>query len=419
MTNSHRKYGLVTAVSMVVGSVIGSGVFFKTESINRITDGSVRISVIAWGLGAIVMLLCLLTFAEITGTYGDDGGIYAITKNVTGKRYSHFAGFFMATVYYPSLVSVLSYITAKYALLTFGREEKFFCVILSFLFLATAFLQNAFSPRISGRVQVVTTFLKLVPLIFMIVLGIPKGELPANVETESTVPFKTAFFPSVTATLFAYEGWISATSVGKNLKNSKKNLPLALVVGGIIISAVYILYYFGIMGAVSSKTLINYGTEGIKIAFSNILGKWGSLLTAFVAISCYGALNALVMGSGYSAGEIFEKKTKSAYFTGFLISLLWLVYLIAHQDGDDFAGRFRFDSTELPVVTIYALYIPVFFNFAKKKKNLKTAILCVGGICASLFATVCGILAHIGEIINYGMILFSIILFCDVFCKKR
>ncbi|MBQ3023537.1 MAG: APC family permease [Clostridia bacterium] len=418
MAESRQKYGLITAISMVVGAVIGSGVFFKTENINLITGGSVLFSVIAWGIGALVMIMCLLAFASITGKKGAEGGLYSMAKVLSGEKYAYTVGFFMAVVYYPSLISVLSYLSAKYTLLTVGGEENvFLCVSLSCAFLVASFLQNALSPRFSGKVQVVTTALKLVPLIFMIALGIPKGMLHENITAGGSVPFKTAFFPSVTATLFAYEGWISATSIGKNLKNSRRNLPLALLIGGTLISAVYVLYYLGIMGAVKSETLINYGKDGINIAFSNILGRWGNLLTAFVAISCYGALNALVMGCGHATEEIFEKKPTHAYSIGFIISLLWLVYLIGHQE--NVLARFRFDSTELPVVTIYALYIPIFLGFAKSEKNLKTTILCAGGICASLFAVLCGILAHTEEIVNYVTMLSSIMIFGSLFYKSK
>ncbi len=416
MKDRTQKYGIITAVSMVVGSVIGSGVFFKTESINKITDGNVFYSVTAWIVGAIVMVLCLLAFAQITSTCGEKGGIYAVSKSVNSERYSRFAGVFAAMVYYPSLVSVLAYLTAKYTFLTIGGEDKIYLIILSFVFLSASFLHNALSPYISGKVQVVTTILKLVPLFLMITLGIQKGELASNLGNKTAIDFKTAFFPSVTATLFAYEGWISATSIGKNLENSRKNLPLALVIGGIIISMVYILYYLGIMGAVKSETLINYGSDGIKIAFSNIVGKWGSMLSVFVAISCYGALNSLVMGCGNSTSEVFDKNMKTSYFAGFIVSFLWLLYLITDQNISTL--NFRFDSTELPVVTMYAIYIPIFFGFAKKKKKTKTTILCIGGIIASLFAVVCGMLAHIGEIASYMVILSAIFLLCSAFGKK-
>lgn len=414
MSDYRRKFGLVTAISMVAGSVIGSGVFFKSETIAKITDGNVLFGAAAWVVGALVMLLCLLSFAEIMAE-SSENSLYLTSKKLLGARYSRVVGTFMATMYYPSLVSALSYLAARYTLLSFGEVTPFTCAFLSVIFLAIAFWQNAFSASISGRVQVITTVIKLIPLILMIILGIANGIhtgiLGENIISSGNVPFGAAFFPSVTATLFAYEGWISVASIGKMLKNRKRNLPIALIVGGILIAMVYVLYYMGIMGAVKNETLINYGGDGIKTAFSNILGRWGRLLCIFVAVSCYGALCALAMGCGYVTSEVFDKKINHAYFMGVIISFLWLFYLITNQNG----GCFRFDSSELPVVTIYALYIPIFFSFLKKKRKIKTTILCCGGIIASLFAVVCGIYAHSNEILSYGAVLVSILLLC----KKR
>ena len=70
-------------------------------------------------------------------------------------------------------------------------------------------------------------------------------------------------------------------------------------------------------------------------------------------------------------------------------------------------------------MTIYALYIPIFFSFAKKEKNKKSIILYAGGICACLFVLFCGVLAHAEELISYAMVLFGIMLFGTLFHKKR
>lgn len=420
MTDSQQKYGLVTAISMVVGSVIGSGVFFKAEDINLITGGHFFIAISAWSIGAAVMILCLLSFALIARK-GSTEGIFAMSKTALGCKYAHYVGWFAAVVYYPSVVSVLAFLSARYTLITLGAAvTPFSSLILSLFYLTSSFLLSALSPKLSGRVQIIATFLKLIPLVLMIVLGISKGAstgiLFENIAGRNSISSKNTLFSATTATLFAYEGWISTISVGKDLKNGRRNLPIALLIGGVIISAVYILYYLGIMGAVSSETLVNYGADGIRIAFANILGRWGSLLTAFVAISCLGALNALVMGFGRLANEFFSKTPRRSFWICLITSSAWLFYLLGEQG--NVLGKFQFDSTELPVVTIYALYIPIFFKFAKKEKSIKAIILYTGGICASAFALFCGALAHMHELLSYAMVLTGIMLFGSLFRKK-
>ena len=74
---------------------------------------------------------------------------------------------------------------------------------------------------------------------------------------------------AVCATAFAYEGWIIATSINAEIKDSKKNLPRALLIGGIIIAATYILYYVGVAGGATNNQLI---ADGATVAFTNIFG---------------------------------------------------------------------------------------------------------------------------------------------------
>ena len=69
MNKTGKKYGLVTAISMVVGSVIGSGIFFKAESISRITGGNALAGICGWVIGGIIMLCCLLMFARLSSKY--------------------------------------------------------------------------------------------------------------------------------------------------------------------------------------------------------------------------------------------------------------------------------------------------------------------------------------------------------------
>ena len=420
MRNLKSRYELVTITATVVGAVIGSGVFFKAESLARITCGNVAASIVAWMTGAAVMLLCLSAFMEITKAEGESDLCF-ISKNILGYGFSTLVGTFMSLVYYPSLVSVLSYLCARYTLLSVGLEGNFLlCGILALLLLATNLWQNAFAMNFSGKFQLVTTFLKLIPLFLMIVLGISggfaRGTLHKNFSAETIIPFHKAFFPAVTATLFAYEGWISAAGIGAKSENAGKKLPLALLAGGFIIASVYILYYLGITGAVETKILINYGSDGIRTAFYNIVGKWGNLLTLFVAVSCLGALNALAMGL-VNANKSFHKNApRSTFSLGVVTSSLWLLWVFCNRENH--GGKLWFDSTELPVVTIYALYIPLFLNsFRRERRRIKKALY-TGGIVSSVFVLVCGFIAHSGEVVSYLCILTSIMLAGSLLHKK-
>ncbi|MBQ8911357.1 MAG: APC family permease, partial [Clostridia bacterium] len=222
-------------------------------------------------------------------------------------------------------------------------------------------------------------------------------------------------FAAVVATAFAYEGWIIATSINAELKNAKKNLPIALVAGGIIIAVIYIAYYIGVAGGAPKKDLMEVGAT---VAFTNIFGKaMGSVLDDFGVVSCLGTLNGLMRavvrgmyslsarGEGPSPDTFDEvdKKTNmptNSAIAGLLITAAWMLYFVlgnVSADPTGWFGKFTFDSSELPIVTMYPLYIPIFIMFMVKSKGegvVKIFIVPVLAICASAFMAFAAIYSH-------------------------
>lgn len=164
----------------------------------------------------------------------------------------------------------------------------------------------------------------------------------SNVVTE--MPFTEGLFGAIVSLAFAFEGWICATSIGSELKDSKKNMPRALLIGTVIVAIVYVIYYVGLAGAVESEVMMAGGEAGAKIAFQNIFGQvGGAAIFVFVVISCWGTCNGLTMAvtrgmfdlaveSGSPKLAMFKNvdantnmANNSAVF-GLLVSSLWLLY---------------------------------------------------------------------------------------------
>jgi len=406
----HRKYGLFTAICMVVGIVIGSGVFFKAQTILEKTGGDMPMGIIAWAIGGAIMLACLLAFAFMGQKYEKVNGVVDYAEATVGKDYGYMMGWFTTTIYYPAMTSVLAWVTARYTLVFLtsvgmplgagsnpvtGPE----CMILAMFFMAFSYAVNALSPKLAGKFQTSTTIIKLIPLGLMMVVGVVYGLISGTLTENFAAPVavdgvsSSPLFAAVCATAFAYEGWIIATSINSELKDSKKNLPKALVIGGIIIAAVYIFYYIGVAGGATKAQLI---TDGAQTAFLNIFGNvFGKILNLFIAVSCFGTLNGLMLGTSrgmYSvaargrgpAPKVFGKvdentdmPTNSSVFALLIVSV-WLVYFYFANlwTGDvngqsvSWAGKpFAFDSSELPVITIYLMYIPIFIQWMRKEKD--------------------------------------------------
>lgn len=413
MSELKKRYGLFTAICMVVGIVIGSGVFFKAQTILEITHGNMLQGIIAWIIGGAVMLSCILAFSVLAQKYEKVNGIVDYSEMTIGSRYGYFVGWFMTFLYYPTMTSVLSWLSARYLLTFICSANPSFtmyisvdeggaivgpeCFVLAGFFLVLSFAINALSPKIAGKVQVSTTVIKLIPLLLMAVVGTIYGFThPVSSEVSQSVlqanfsqPVQSwdLLFPAVVATAFAYEGWIIATSINAELKNAKKNLPIALIAGGIVIIAVYIFYFIGVSGGADSESLIK---TGANIAFTNVFGgTLGNILNLFVAISCMGTLNGLMLGCtrglysiavrGYGPrpkvfGQV-DKETNMPVNSAIIAALLvafWLVYFFGSNlyAGKPWFGVFSFDSSELPIVTTYAFYIPIFISFMKKAKDV-------------------------------------------------
>ncbi len=450
MSNGFEKrYGLFTAICMVVGIVIGSGVFFKAQVILQKTDGNMPMGVAAWLIGGAIMLICILAFANMAHKYEKVNGIVDYAEAAVGRKYAYAVGWFLTTVYYPTLTSTLAWLCARYTLIFAlsvcpdfpmvisaaegGCEVGPECMALMLFYLCSAYTVNALSPKLAGKMQVLTTVIKLIPIAFMsvfgIISGIYNGTLIDNFTSEAVVSAQHnhPLFAAVTAAAFAYEGWIIATSINSEIRDSKKNLPKALIIGSLIVIVSYISYYLGVAGGASNQQLINNGSA---VAFSNVFGSvFGSVLNLFVAISCIGSLNGLMLASVrgmYSVAarnegpspKIFsqiDKRTNMApnsAIIGLFICMLWGVYYFFTNLACTFKGAFVFDSTEIPIITIYAMYIPIFVMWMKKEKDLSVMnrfIIPCGAVIGSAFMIVAAILAH-GFACVWYLIVFTVIM---------
>ena len=444
-----RKYGLFTAICMVVGIVIGSGVFFKAQTILTKTGGNMPLGILAWIIGGAIMLVCLLTFSSMGQKYERVNGLVDYAEATVGSRYGYYMGWFSATIYFPAMTSALAWLSARYTLVFITSVNPAFpltiptaeggcvigpeCMALTLFYLCAIYSLNALSPKLAGKFQTSTTVIKLIPLGLMAVVGmiygIISGTLSNNFVSNAQVEAVASnpLLASVCATAFAYEGWIIATSINAEIKNSKRNLPLALCLGGVIIMAVYILYYIGVAGGATNQQLID---QGATVAFTNIFGNvLGNILNLFIAISCLGTTNGLMLGCSrcmYSmaarnegiAPEVFGQvdrstnvPTNSAVFA-LLVTAAWFLYFYLSNLACTWTGPFVFDSTELPIITIYLMYIPIIIQWIRKEKDenpVRRFLLPILALCGSIFMVVACIISHKMGCVWY-LIVFAVIM---------
>lgn len=439
-TSMTKKYGLMTAIAMVTGVVVGSGVFFKAEKILSATGGDLKLGILSWIAGGLIMLACAYAFSILANRIEKINGLVDYAEALVGKKYAYFIGWFTSVIYYPCLTMALAWVTARYTCVLFFHDKADItgglCMTLAGFYLILSFAINLLSPVIAGKVQVSATIIKLIPLFLMAIVGtvygLTKGYTIENFTTiVNEVETGPALFTAICATAFAYDGWIVATTINAELKDAKKNLPRALIFGSLAVIVIYILYYVGLAGGIPNAVMMEGGETGARLAFEAVFGKiGGTAVFVFVIISCFGTLNGLTLACSRGMYALAARNegpkpklfvqvdhetnmAPSSATVGLLMCIVWMVFFYCSQFSSFGSswGIFAFDPTELPIVTSYFLYIPIFFMMMFRLKDVngfKRFIAPLIAIIGCVFMMVATIYSHQKFVIGY-LILFVII----------
>lgn len=420
MEKMEKRYGLPTAIATCVGIVIGSGIFFKTEAVLKVTNGDIVTGITALAIMGVLLFFCSFSFSLLAQKYEKVNGIVDYAEMTVGPKYAYYVGSFLTYIYTPAITGCLAWVTSMYLCELLGFENPAAgpeCLALAGLIIAVEGYVNAMAPKLSGKLQVSGTVIKLIPLSLMAVVGIiaglSNGQLAANFArpaAEGVSPISSLTAATVSLA-FVYEGWILATSINSELKDAKKNMPKALIVSAIFIVLIYIAYFLGICGSISVDDLMaSSSTAAFTRTFGNVFGR---ILNVFIFISCLCTTHGLMIANArniYSLAargngphyKIFahvdpasKMPVNSALF-GVMISMAWMVYFFGANILGTWFGPFAFDSSELPIVNLYAFYIPVFFTMYKDKTltAFQRYIATTMSILSCVFLVACAIYTH-------------------------
>ena len=433
MKKMDKRFGIWTAISMVIGIMIGSGVFIKGGKILSLTDGNMPKAILVIGIVGAICIICSLVFATLGSKYENVNGIVDYAEIALGKKYAYYIGWFLTTIYSPAVASVLAFFSAVMFCTLLGIPSFDFAtgsinpaaVGLGAGFLIIGYGINAISPRIAGKLQVGSTVIKLVPLLLMGIIGTIVGL--ANGSTQNVLNYvntsgtSTSFFEAIVGFAFAYEGWILATSINSELKDAKKTLPIALIVGSVVVTLIYMLYIFS-MSSLGDVDLITstwpFGETLPGIAFTNIFSKpFGTIIYVFVTISCLGTLNGVIMASSRSLyslsvrgmgpapeffGDVDDQNNfsiKSALF-GLICGGFWYAWTtFMWMQGPDFMGNIHsnewlaWEPDEIVIICLYMMYIPIMIGLMVKGKEFgffkRFVLPTLGLLCCIFFCIAC------------------------------
>jgi APA family basic amino acid/polyamine antiporter len=292
-----KKLTLWMAIALVIGNMIGSGIFFLPSSL-AVYGG---ISIFGWLFTSTGALLLAIIFSRLSRILPNvSGGPFIYAQ----KGFGDFPGFLVAWGYILSIwasnaaitVAFVSYLSVFIPALATNSPLAAATGLLAIWFLTWL---NTRTIRTAGALQLVTTVLKLIPLILISVVGIfylnPEHFTPFNVSQESTF---SAISATAALTLFAFLGFESATVPAEQVENAEATIPKATMIGTIITIVVYILGTIAVMGLISPANL-----QGSNAPFADaasiIWGQTGRYLVAGgIVISTFGALNGWTILQG-------------------------------------------------------------------------------------------------------------------------
>ncbi len=289
-----RELGLATAISTVVGCVIGSGIFFKPQAIYSVTGGAPGLGMLAWVITGLVSIAAALTFAEIAILFPETGGIPTYLSRVYGPKAGFLAGWVQVILFYPAMVSALAVACAQQAALFIGDDLVIPCaaaVICLIVFL------NMMGSKVGGGVQVIFTICKMIPLILLMVFGFlwGKGHYPAfsPMLGEGVNPV-SAVGQLMVAVLFAFEGWTAVGAISGEMKHTERDLPRAIIGGVSIITAVYFVMNLAYLQVLPAEELAKLPAPASAVAIVLFGEAGGRLVSAGIIVSVFGACNGFV-----------------------------------------------------------------------------------------------------------------------------
>ncbi|MDR2834354.1 MAG: APC family permease [Streptococcaceae bacterium] len=395
--NLEKKYGLITAICLVVGAVIGSGIFFLNETVFAATGGRLYLAVIAWLIGGAIMFCMMYVWGQLARNKEGMNGLMDFSDQLVGRTYSYFLTWFLGTILYPSFVAVLAWVTARFTATLLGWSQPNTSGpvwMLAGVYLIGIYTMNVISPKLAGHFQVSTTFIKVIPLLLMgfvgIIAGLMNGTTAENLTYITTAQISgNPLYVAVLATVFAYAGAEEVLMMNSEIKNSKKNLPRAIIIGSIIIIAIYVIYTIGVFGSTYATTLSSPG--GIRLGFENLFGPtFGSILIVFIIISCLGAMNSAMMAGSRAFYSIALRNmgprpdfvrtvdaktdmppTSAAISLIFCGTMMFIVFANAQDVGYHarWFGDVSVGVTSLTPITLMSFYIPIFISVMLKEKT--------------------------------------------------
>ncbi len=379
MSNELKKtLGLSAAMSTVIGSVIGSGVFFKPQAVYEMTGGEPGLGMIAWLLAGIMTIAAGLTVAEVAVLIPKTGGMMVYIKEIYGEKLGFLAGWMQIVLFFPGLSAALAVIFAQ-QLTELTGTPQFQLPIAIGLIMLVAFL-NTMGSKTGGTIQTVSTVCKLIPLIVIMVFGFVKGGGGNPVFSPLVgegVGLGSVIGQVLIAILFAYDGWLNVGAIAGEMKNPGKDLPKAIIGGLTICTAVYFIINLAYLWVLPASQLAVETSPASAVARAIFGDVGGTIITIGILISVFGTLNGYILTGPRVVYKLAEDKTlpfsdKLAKLNSAQVPANAIIFVATLSGIYALTNQFNL-LTDLAVFSSWLFYVLTFIGVIMLRKRMPDA----------------------------------------------
>ena len=395
-----RQHKFFVTICIVIGFIVGTGIFWQPPTVYRHVDGNMWWGVLAWIVGGVAISTCVYMFSVMARKYEQVHGMVDYAEALVGKKFGYLCGWFFTIMYQTAGYAIIAWITASFTATLAGHtvtRNTPFVFFMTAFYMVITFVINYLAPKLPIRFNSATTVLRVVPLLLMGTAGViisrfvgDNGYSQVIVAADTIAAAnvtRAGFMGAVFATAFAYNGWQAAVAFNSEVNDSKRKFPVALLVGFLLVMVIYVLYFIGVVSAADPGAIMNpeiTGQAATRAAFANLFGEMASdIVMVFVIMSGLGILNMCCLGMSrglYSLarrgrGPIPNRMVQLDPQTGVPVcsmitcvgvSFLWLMVIYGNYN-DWFrlpgGGPFHFFLPDFYNMIFFILQIPIYIGF--------------------------------------------------------